>query len=340
MADFMIHRLTNNIVVVAVAMVLIGLIPLAGASVIHVEYFHTSRCSECELTYPIIADLKGVYGSTLNVEEIDVNTLDGWERWHQYAFLEVPAVVVNGTVKIPKEEITDENLRAAIEQSLAGAEPQENSPPINWNIPFAFSLGLFSGFSPCLMAILGFILVYVTGSGKGLRSSLLNSVIFGLGLVAAYIVLGCCFLLAGMSLGGFGPYLAVAAGLITILTGVNLLGLIKLPISADDYVKSSIRKHATTLAGLFILGMIFSIVKAPCAAPMLLVLLSRILIDGTVQDLSLLLVFGAGVLTPFLGVGVLGGYASSSRIREYRDVIRAGSGILLIGFGVWMLFWG
>lgn len=35
---------------------------------------------------------------------------------------------------------------------------------------------VFSGFSPCLMAILGFILVYVTGSGKGLRSSLLNSV--------------------------------------------------------------------------------------------------------------------------------------------------------------------
>ncbi len=216
----------------------------------------------------------------------------------------------------------------------------ENSPPINWNIPFAFSLGLFSGFSPCLMAILGFILVYVTGSGKGLRSSLLNSLIFGLGLVAAYIIMGCCFLLAGMSLGGFGPYLAIAAGLITILAGVNLLGLIRLPVSTDNYVKSSIRRHSTTLAGLFVLGMIFSIVKAPCAAPMLLVLLNRILIDGTVQDLSLLLIFGAGVLTPFLGVGVLGGYASSSRIREYRDIIRAGSGILLIGFGLWMLFWG
>jgi cytochrome c biogenesis protein CcdA len=266
--------------------------------------------------------------------------VDGWERWNAYAFLEVPAVVVDGTVKIPKEEITEESLRAAIEQSLAGAEPQENSPPINWNIPFAFSLGLFSGFSPCLMAILGFILVYVTGSGKGLRSSLLNSVIFGLGLVAAYIVLGCCFLLAGMSLGGFGPYLAVAAGLITILTGLNLLGLIKLPISADSSIRSAIQRHSTTLAGLFILGMIFSIVKAPCAAPMLLVLLSRILIDGTVQDLSLLLVFGAGVLTPFLGVGVLGGYASSSRIRGYRDLIKAASGVFLIAFGLWIIFWG
>ena len=298
------------------------------------------RCPDCKLTDPLIADLESTYDGALTIEWIDVETVDSWERWNAYAFLEVPAVVVDGTFKIPKEEITEESLRAAIEQSLAGAEPQENSPPINWNIPFAFSLGLFSGFSPCLMAILGFILVYVTGSGKGLRSSLLNSVIFGLGLVAAYIVLGCCFLLAGMSLGGFGPYLAVAAGLITILTGVNLLGLIRLPVSTDNYVKSSIRRHSTTLAGLFVLGMIFSIVKAPCAAPMLLVLLSRILIDGTVQDLSLLLVFGAGVLTPFLGVGVLGGYASSSRIREYRDVIRAGSGILLIGFGVWLIFWG
>jgi cytochrome c biogenesis protein CcdA len=298
------------------------------------------RCPDCKLTDPLIADLEGSYDGALAIEWIDVETVDGWERWNAYAFLEVPAVVVDGTVKIPKEEITEESLRAAIEQSLAGAEPQENSPPINWNIPFAFSLGLFSGFSPCLMAILGFILVYVTGSGKGLRSSLLNSVIFGLGLVAAYIVLGCCFLLAGMSLGGFGPYLAVAAGLITILTGLNLLGLIKLPISADSSIRSAIQRHSTTLAGLFILGMIFSIVKAPCAAPMLLVLLSRILIDGTVQDLSLLLVFGAGVLTPFLGVGVLGGYASSSRIRGYRDLIKAASGVFLIAFGLWIIFWG
>ena len=315
-------------------------IPAVVASTIPLEYYHMDRCPDCKLTDPLIADLEGAYDGALTIEWIDVETVDSWERWNAYAFLEVPAVVVNGTVTIPKEEITDENLRAAIEQSRAGAEPQENSLPINWNIPLAYSLGLFSGFSPCLMAILGFILVYVTGSGKGLRSSLLNSLIFGLGLVAAYIVLGCCFLLAGMSLGGFGPYLAVAAGLITILTGVNLLRLIRLPVSTDNYVRSSIQKHSTTIAGLFILGMIFSIVKAPCAAPMILVLLSRILIDGTVQDLSLLLVFGAGVLTPFLGVGVLGGYASSSRIREYRDLIKAVSGVVLIGFGLWLIFWG
>ncbi|KAF1074387.1 hypothetical protein MKMG_01955 [Methanogenium sp. MK-MG] len=85
--------------------------------------------------------------------------------------------------------------------------------------------------------------------------------------------------------------------------------------------------------------MLFSFVKVPCAAPMLLILLSKILIGGTIQDLSLLLVFGAGVLTPFIGVGIIGGCGSSSKIREHRDVIKAASGMILIGFGFWLLFW-
>ncbi|KUK67926.1 MAG: Cytochrome c biogenesis protein, transmembrane region [Methanomicrobiales archaeon 53_19] len=113
----------NEIVVVTVVIGLIGLVTIAGASPIHMEYFHASRCPACELTDPVIVGLEGGYDNTLLVERIDVNTPDGWERWNAYEFLEVPAVVVDGTVKIPKEEITEKNLRAAIEQSLAGAEP-------------------------------------------------------------------------------------------------------------------------------------------------------------------------------------------------------------------------
>lgn len=313
------------------------MISYAGAAPIPIEYYYLDGCTACDQVKPLIAEVESDLGDSISLEYVDVGTTEGLDRWQQHGFHEIPAVVVNSTIKIPGGEITEENVRAAIEQSRAGAEPQENPPPINWNIPLAYSLGLFSGFSPCLMAVLGFILAYVTGSGGGLRSGLLNSLIFGLGLVFAYIVMGCCVLLAGLSFGGLGPYLAVAAGLITIFTGVSLLGVVKLPDATDGFLQSSLRKYSTTLAGLFFLGMLFSIVKAPCAAPMILILLSRILIDGTVQDLSLLLVFGAGVLTPFLGVGTLGGYGSSSRIREYRDLIRGISGIILIGFGACLL---
>ncbi|KAF5049771.1 Thiol:disulfide interchange protein DsbD [anaerobic digester metagenome] len=324
--------------IAACIFLLAGMISYAGAAPIPIEYYYLDGCTACDQVKPLIAEVESDLGDSISLEYVDVGTTEGLDRWQQHGFHEIPAVVVNSTIKIPGGEITEENVRAAIEQSRAGAEPQENPPPINWNIPLAYSLGLFSGFSPCLMAVLGFILAYVTGSGGGLRSGLLNSLIFGLGLVFAYIVMGCCVLLAGLSFGGLGPYLAVAAGLITIFTGVSLLGVVKLPDATNGFLQSSLRKYSTTLAGLFFLGMLFSIVKAPCAAPMILILLSRILIDGTVQDLSLLLVFGAGVLTPFLGVGILGGYGSSSRIREYRDLIRGISGIILIGFGVWLLF--
>lgn len=323
-----------------IILLLIGLVSHAGAASVAIEYFYLEGCSDCDQVKPLLAEIEHDLSSSVSLTYIDVRTSEGLERFRHYGFVEVPAVVVNGTVKIPKEEIAEESVRVAIERSLSRTELEDNSSPINWNIPFAYSLGLLSGFSPCLMAILGFILVYVTGSGTGMRSGLLNSLIFGLGLVAAYTVMGCCALFVGMSLGGFGPYLAIVAGVITMLAGVNLLGLVRLPISVDNYVRSSVRKYSTTLAGLFILGMVFSIIKAPCAAPMILVLLSKILVDGAVQDLPLLLVFGAGVLTPFLGVGVVGGYGSSSRIRGYRDIVKTASGIILIGFGVWVLFWG
>ncbi|WAI01074.1 urease accessory protein UreH domain-containing protein [Methanogenium organophilum] len=314
-------------------------ISTVGASTIFLEYYHMDRCSDCKITDPLIADLENAYDGTLTIEWIDTGTLEGWERWKPHGFLEVPAVVVNGTIKIPKEEITEENIRAAIERALSETDRGEIPSDIDWDIPLAYSFGLFSGFSPCLMAILGFILAYVTGSGKGLRNSILNSLTFGLGLVAAYIFMGSCVLLAGMSLGGFGPCLTIVAGVITILVGVNLIGLLRIPIDTNTFIQSSVRKYSATLAGLFFLGMLFSIVKAPCAAPMILILLSKILIDGTVQDLSLLLVFGAGVLTPFIGVGIIGGYSSSNKIREHRNVIKAVSGIILIGFGFWLLFW-
>ena len=61
-------------------------IPVAAASTISLEYYHMDRCPDCELTDPLIADLEGAYGGALAIEWIDVETVDGWERWNAYAF--------------------------------------------------------------------------------------------------------------------------------------------------------------------------------------------------------------------------------------------------------------
>ncbi|MDW7732923.1 MAG: cytochrome c biogenesis protein CcdA, partial [Methanolobus sp.] len=59
--------------------------------------------------------------------------------------------------------------------------------------------------------------------------------------------------------------------------------------------------------------------------------------QGTLGDLSLLLVFSLGVLTPFIGVGLIGGYTLSKRIREYRGYIKLISGTVLVLLGLWIL---
>ena len=61
-------------------------IPAVVASTIPLEYYHMDRCPDCKLTDPLIADLEGSYDGALAIEWIDVETVDGWERWNAYAF--------------------------------------------------------------------------------------------------------------------------------------------------------------------------------------------------------------------------------------------------------------
>ena len=323
---------------IVVAIILFtGLIPCASAVPVTVEYYYMDGCSDCDHVKPLIAEVGQNFSGAVSITYIDVGTPEGLEHWQQYGFLEVPALVVNGTVKIPKEEINQKRLETEIQRCLTGKKTTENDLSVDWNIPLAYALGFFSGFSPCLMAILGFLLVYVAGTGKGMKNSILSAGIFGLGLVTAYFIMGACVLLIGVSFNGTEKYLTFIAGLILIAVGANLIGILKVPISTEAFIKRSVHKYAASFLGLFFLGVIFSCVKVPCAAPLLLILLSKILSDGTIQSLSLLLFFGAGVLTPFLGAGVLGGYGSAARIRNHRTIIRAASGLILVGVGLWMV---
>jgi len=82
---------------------------------------------------------------------------------------------------------------------------------------------------------------------------------------------------------------------------------------------------------------LFSFVKVPCTVPMLLVLLNKTLTTGTIGDLSLLITFSLGVLTPFIGVGLIGGYTLSKHMRSYRGTIKLVSGIGLVLFGFWTI---
>lgn len=150
---------------------------------------------------------------------------------------------------------------------------------------------------------------------------MVRAIIFGLGLVSSYIVLGLCLLSFRKSISSLEGF-SYIIGVIIIFIGLNLMGILKSPVALDNYFHNSARRYAGTLGGIFFLGILFSFVKVPCTAPMLLVLLNKIITSGTANNLILLLAFSAGVLTPFIGIGLIGGYTLSKQIRSYKIYLK------------------
>jgi cytochrome c biogenesis protein CcdA len=327
--------------------------PNVYANPVTIQYFHQKGCHDCEVTDPIITKISMEYNNKVNVLKIETSTVDGFNQWKKYAFLEVPAVVVNNKTKIPKEEITEEKLKTLIDEYLVEEENKNNTEytteevtkneqsneyiTTNLNLPFAYSLGFFAGLSPCLMAILGFLLSFTAGTSNNVKNGIIRAFLFGLGLVSSYLLLGLCLLAFRKSIPN-SEYFSFITGSIVSLIGLNVLGIVKSPVVLDNYFQNSAKKYASTLGGVFLLGILFSFVKVPCTAPLLLVLLNKTITNGTINDISLLLAFSGGVLTPFIGIGLIGGYTLAKQVRSYRTYLKKISGFVLILFGLWMMF--
>ena len=158
-----------------------------------VEYFYSKTCPNCAKTTPITDEIEQEYGWRVVVERIEVSSsVENWDRWYNYGFEEIPAVVVNKEAKIPKERITKEKLEEVISIYLSGGKPEEpfvyNKTTIatpfgrinvsNLSLPLlAVVLGAVDSFNPCSFFILLFLLsllIYV----KSRRRMLLVGSIF------------------------------------------------------------------------------------------------------------------------------------------------------------------
>ncbi|MGD9780006.1 cytochrome c biogenesis protein CcdA [Methanomethylovorans sp.] len=329
----------KSYITIILIMMILSMIPVASAQSINIEYFYQPECHDCELTEPIIEQIEKQNNNVI-INKTNVNTVEGFEKWKKYDFYDVPSIVINDEIKISRVDITEEKLQYVIDThtnvnyTVNQTINQTNDRPMN--IILAYTLGLFAGMSPCLMAILGFLLSFTASTSDSIHDGMTRAMIFGVGLVVSYITIGIMLITFKRSIPDFTAF-SIITGFIVIGMGLYFIGIVELPISTEKYFHTIARKHVHTVSGLFLLGMLFSFVKVPCTLPMLLVLLNGSVINGTVKDISMLFIFSMGVLTPFIGVGLIGGYTLSKRIRDYRSQIKMLSGFILIFVGGWLL---
>lgn len=284
----------------------------------------------------ILDGIKDLYGDKVVIERIDFKSPERKNRTIRYGSISSQSVVVNREIKIEGDAFTEENLKRVIDDYLTGEEPdKDHFQPQPLTIVGAFSLGFLDTFSPCLIAILSFILSYTMGKTILFKESILRVITFGIGFVSAAVLLGATVALTLISMPTVQSVLMWIICIFVILFGLNLLGLLNVRIRTKPLVKKLAGKYGTTYMGLLLLGFIFYFLD-PCIAPFAFTMLMML------QNFELaypLLMFCLGAIIPFIGIGILAGYASklARSTHKHKSKIRAISGLILIIHALYLI---
>lgn len=318
-------------------------------NVVKLEYFYEIGCDNCDAFKPILDQLKADFGDSLIIVEYDTFTSEGWELFSGYGFMHVPSVAIDSTSTIEHPDTTYEILHDIIEEALEGGDTSFSNVT-DWTLTVAFTLGFFSSFSPCLMAVLSFILAYTAGTSNKRSEAMGKSVLFGVGLVIMYSLIAVIMAIVGKQLTNLKFYMSLAGGMITLLLGLNLLNyvfqVVEFPVSTKGFSTKLVHQfvEGKGYMGAILLGVIFSAVKLPCAAPALVIILTRIMETGDMlYGLLLIAVFSMGVLLPFVFIGLISGGTTdvAKKVRWsgfFRALVWGGGGIVVLVVSVWMVY--
>src|SRR5512144_1999542 len=125
-----------------------------------------------------------------------------------------------------------------------------------------FSGGLISAASPCVLAAIPLIIGYVGGYSEGnKRRAAIFSWVFVLGLSITFTLLGAAASVMGQLLGFMGRWLYLGLAVIAVLMGLQLMGIISVPLP----FQKTRQVRTRGLAGAFLLGLLTGMVSSPCA---------------------------------------------------------------------------
>lgn len=207
----------------------------------------------------------------------------------------------------------------------------------------AFVGGLVAGFGPCVLPMVPAVFGYVTGTVAAAEPDARPAMGRALVLVAAFVFgMSVVFTAIGAAAGALGraivmgrwAYLAAAA--VCLVLGLQMLGLIQLPLDRLNALLPVRRPERRGLAGSFLFGMLFGLVASPCSTP-ILAAIATIAAAGrdAVRGGALLFVYGLGKGVPLALIGVASGsMAVMGRLGRGAEVLsKAGGAGLLLAAG-------
>ncbi|ACT04638.1 cytochrome c biogenesis CcdA family protein [Paenibacillus sp. JDR-2] len=211
------------------------------------------------------------------------------------------------------------------------------------DILLAFSAGLLSFLSPCVLPLIPVYLSYIAGtSATDLKNSpnkltvISQTVLFILGFSILFVLLGISVSTVSRLLSEHMRLVQQIGGALIVVFGLHMTGLlrIKLLYSEKRYLPSG---SPGKKAGALVLGMAFAVGWTPCIGP----ILSSILIyAGSMATLGkgvlLLSMYALGLAVPFLLSAVLIDNLTAylRKVTKHLPKISVASGVVMMLMGV------
>ncbi len=229
-----------------------------------------------------------------------------------------------------------------LQSFLANAEGYIHTNP--WlAIVAVFVGGALTASNPCVLAMIPLMMAFVAGRQEtklGVLRSLGYSLLFVLGLSITFSVLGVAAALAGTLYGDVSGVWNWVVAAVCVVMGLHLMGILKFTIPVPINVQPKIKGAL----GALLMGLLFGIVSAPCAAPILVVLLTYLAGSGSSVAYGgfLLLVYALGHSVLILVAGTSMGAArkliESKNVTRTTEWMRKGAGAVIVLVGVFFLY--
>src|SRR5262250_671140 len=213
-------------------------------------------------------------------------------------------------------------------------------------VAVAFSAGLFSFLSPCVLPLFPSYLSFVTGMSVDRLTSevsvfersriLLHSLAFIAGFTAVFVSLGASFSAAGHFFQEYREWIRIGGGVLIVLFGLYIAGVFQWGALGRTR-QLQIRNKPAGFIGSFAVGLTFAIGWTPCVGPILGSILTLASSESTVRHgVGLLLAYSAGLGVPFLAFSFGLGFFLRffKRYRPFIPVVERAAGILLVVVGV------
>ena len=206
--------------------------------------------------------------------------------------------------------------------------------------------GILTASNPCVLAMIPLMMSFVAGRKEekaGVLRAFAFSLVFVVGLAMTFTVLGMIAALAGKMYGDVSSVWSWIVAAVCVVMGLHLMGVVTVPI---PNLGGRLQPKTRGLLGAFVLGLLFGVVSAPCAAPILIVLLTYLAGSGAsvAWGGTLLLVYALGHSVLILIAGTSMGAArkliENKKATRVLEILRRAAGGVIVIVGLYFAYRG